>query len=180
MIKSMMLCSFLSLAAYSQYGRSYTVMDDYYQRNIQIEDTGSSVNQKINNPGLYKNSNSRSGIGFLQSLYDYKNSYELDDQSIGFDDLYAWTELNTDIGNFGGYVGNVSLNTNSNENNLNLDSKKQNGSLSAAIWFNPAKKMFFKGLSISADEEYLYNRSNTVGLENSTNNKTEEKSLKIN
>lgn len=181
MIKSTLLCALLSTAVYSQYDRNYTVMDNYYKRYIQIEDTGSSVSQKINNPGLYKNSASRCGIGFLQQLDScYTENSDIQfKQSIGFNDLYAWTELKTDIGNFGGYIGNMSIDNNSDENNSASESKKQNGSLSAAIWFNPASKSFFKGLSISADGNYLYNKSNSNIQYGGTNSKNEMKNLYI-
>lgn len=183
MLKSALLCALLSTVVYSQYDRydrNYTVMDIYYKTYIQIEDTASSVNQKINNPGLYKNSVSRCGIGLLKQFNGYYgiNENYLESNSV-LNDLYAWTELKTDIGNFGGYVGNMSLNNNSVESISSYETKIQNSSLSAAIWFNPASKSFFKGISIFADGNYSYDKSNSNIQYGEQNSKSKKKDINI-
>lgn len=169
MIKQTYFVALLSAAVLAQLPvnqseRDYTVMDRYYQ-GLYSAEGNLTVSQKVNYPGLFEDSISRTGIGFFQS---YFSDNESNNNRIDLQDFYSWSECKTSIGRLGGYLGNMNLKLNSEE--MVNDSKNQNGNVSAAIWFTPANSHFFRGLSIATDGLYKYFSSS--GESNYINNNT--------
>jgi hypothetical protein len=122
---------------------SYTALDNYYGDGLYPQDSTRTVSQKINFPGYYADTTSSSSIalGYLKQSSPYYSSSDLN-----LSDFNGWTEMQTEIGTIGCYLGNVSFSNNKETSLTTSDSTDATGL--GALWFVPKTKTRLKGISI--------------------------------